>query len=284
MNADDFGISPGVNQGIISAHTHGIVTAASIMANLPSAADAVSRASEHPTLDLGAHLTLTAGRPLLNPSQVPSLVDRNGAFLVLWQLALRLSLGMVSTQEIRAELGAQLAKLAQLGAKPSHLDSHHHIHIHPVVRPVVDELASEQGIRWVRHPREPLGHLPGAGPLDLVRVAVISVAARASISRRRFPFRIGGSLQFRGIALGMGFGSRALTAQLRQLPRGTTELMAHPGFPDRELAQLTSFTGGREAEYAALVTPEVTSLLEEECIQLTTFRDLPDEQPYTGAA
>ena len=83
VNADDFGISRGVNRGIVEAHRQGIVTSASLMPNLPSAEDALTRATTCPGLGLGLHLTLTAGAPLQSPHTVPTLVDADGQFLVL---------------------------------------------------------------------------------------------------------------------------------------------------------------------------------------------------------
>src|SRR5436190_1453918 len=93
VNADDFGISRGVNRGIVEAHQRGLVTSASLMANLPAADDALTRAAICPDLGLGLHLTMTAGRPLSPPQQVSTLIDANGEFLVLGALLTRLSLG-----------------------------------------------------------------------------------------------------------------------------------------------------------------------------------------------
>src|ERR687896_2728566 len=90
VNADDFGISRGVNRGIVEAHRSGLVTSASLMANLPAAEDALTRAATCPDLGLGLHLTLSAGRPLSPPEQLPSLVDGTGALCVLGELLGRL--------------------------------------------------------------------------------------------------------------------------------------------------------------------------------------------------
>src|SRR4051812_35977187 len=86
VTADDFGISRGVNRGIVEAHRNGLVTSASLMPNLPSAEDALTRATTCPDLGLGLHLTLTAGRPLSPPDRVPTLVDADGQFHVLGSL------------------------------------------------------------------------------------------------------------------------------------------------------------------------------------------------------
>src|SRR3954462_986306 len=92
VNADDFGISRGVNRGIVEAHRNGLGTSASVMPNLPSAEDALTRATICPDLGLGLHLTLTAGPPLCPPNDVPTLVDADGQFHLLGTLLARLSL------------------------------------------------------------------------------------------------------------------------------------------------------------------------------------------------
>src|SRR5215203_3148938 len=108
VNADDFGISRGVNRGIVEAHRLGLVTSASLMPNLPAAEDALTRAAICPNLGLGLHLTLTAGKPLSPPQQVQTLVDAEGQFLVLGTLLARLSLGQVRGDDLRRELAAQV--------------------------------------------------------------------------------------------------------------------------------------------------------------------------------
>src|SRR5919112_1525178 len=108
VNADDFGISRGVNRGIVEAHRAGLVTSASLMSNLPSAEDALTRATTCPDLGLGLHLTLTAGRPLTPPDRVPTLVDDDGCFHLLGTLLARLSLGQVHADDLARELSAQV--------------------------------------------------------------------------------------------------------------------------------------------------------------------------------
>src|SRR5262245_24357839 len=85
VNADDYGLSPGLNAGVLAAHREGLVTSTSLMANQPWAAEAVAAAPD--TLGLGLHLNLTAGEPCARAAQVPSLVGADGRFLRLDRLA-----------------------------------------------------------------------------------------------------------------------------------------------------------------------------------------------------
>jgi chitin disaccharide deacetylase len=272
VNADDFGISRGVNRGIVEAHRKGLVTSTSLMANLPSAEDALTRATTCPNLGLGLHLTLTAGRPLCPPKTVPTLVDPDGRFFVLGQLLLRLSAGCVSRDEIRRELRAQIEWTLRRSVQPDHLNAHHHVHTHPVVAPIVVGLAREHRIGWVRCPAEQglsprLLTLP---PKDAARTAAIStfglltrvLVARAGLQTTQ---------HFRGIALGMGFGEGGLLATLDRLPGGLTELMTHPGYPDEELARLTIFAEGRDRELAALTSTAARGVARQRRIRLVNF-------------
>jgi len=280
VNADDFGISRGVNRGIVEAHRAGLVTSASLMANLPSAEDALTRAAVCPDLSLGLHLTLTAGRPLSPPEQVPTLVDEAGRFLVLGQLLTRLSTGKVRPSEVARELSAQVDWAIRRGVHPTHLDSHHHVHVHPLVAPIVIRLAREHRIGWVRGPAEgaPTPRLVALRPKDAARTAAISTFG----ALLRWQLRRAGLCtadHFRGIGLGMGFGERDLLGVLRALPDGLTELMTHPGYPDEELARLTVFAEGRDRELAALTSRSVRDLVSRAGIRLTGF--LETRQPRT---
>jgi hopanoid biosynthesis associated protein HpnK len=272
VNADDFGISRGVNRGIVEAHRDGLVTSASLMPNLPSAEDALTRATTCPDLGLGLHLTLTAGLPLSPPERVPTLVDADGRFYVLGSLLGRLSLGQVRADELTRELAAQVEWALKRGVRPSHLDSHHHVHVHPRVARIVIDLARQHSIRWVRCPVEggPSPALLGLTPKDAARTVAISTFGLMT----RVLVRMAGlhtTRQFRGIGLGMGFGRTGLLDTLNRLPPGLTELMTHPGIPDEELARLTVFAEGRDRELAALTAPAVREMVRRRRIRLTSF-------------
>lgn len=276
VNADDFGISRGVNRGIVEAHRNGLVTSASLMANLPSAEDALTRATTCPDLSLGLHLTLTAGRPLSRPDLVPTLVDSEGQFSLLGRLLARLSAGRVSQDEIRRELTAQVEWSLRRSVRPDHLDSHHHVHTHPVVAPIVIALAREHNVAWVRCPveRGVSPSLLALPPKDAARtVAISTFGLLTRLLVRRAGLRTAG--HFRGIGLGMGFGEDGLLAALDTLPGGLTELMTHPGQPDEELARLTVFAEGRDHELAALTSPAARELVRQRRIRLVNFAGHP---------
>jgi hopanoid biosynthesis associated protein HpnK len=287
VNADDFGISRGVNRGIVEAHQQGLVTSASLMANLPSADDALTRAAICPNLGIGLHLTLTAGRPLTPPEQVPTLVDGEGSFHPLGTLLARLSLGKVDTDDLRRELSAQVKWSLKRGVRPDHLDSHHHVHIHPRVTPTVMALAREHGVGWVRCPMErgpspALLRLPAQDAARTVAISTFGLLTRLAIARSGLHT----TRQFRGIGLGPGFDQHRLLSLIEQLPPGLTELMTHPGYPDDELLRLTVFGDGRDRELSALTAPATRDAVRRRRIRLTSFTWLtrgssPPEGAYT---
>lgn len=281
VTADDFGISPGVNRGIVVAHRRGLVTSTSLMPNLPAAEDALARAAECPSLGLGLHLTLTAGRPLSPPDMVPTLVDRSGRFPVLGALLARLSTGRVRRAELEREVEAQITWLLERKVRPDHLDAHHHVHVHPRVADLALELAARYAIPYVRCPDEGLSWPAPreAHAKDLARAAIIWLFARRL--RSRLGPGVRAARHFRGLALGGGFTSSVLLRTLSRLRPGLSELMTHPGYSDAELARATVFADGRDRELAALTAPGARSFVDAARIDLTSFREQAGVRSYT---
>ncbi|UPM54018.1 chitin disaccharide deacetylase [Gottfriedia acidiceleris] len=138
VNADDFGFSKGVNYGIIEAHLNGIVNSATMMMNMYALEHGIELAKLHPTLGLGVHLVLTAGKPLLTDLQ--TIVDQNGNFLKnsYWY-----DNPVINVEEVEKEWDAQIQKFLSYGLNPSHLDSHHHVHMIAILHPVIAKLSQK---------------------------------------------------------------------------------------------------------------------------------------------
>ena len=150
VNADDFGISEGVNRGVAEACERGILTSATLMVNMPAFEDALRVARGLPNLGLGVHLNLTSGVPVLPPQRVHGLVGPKGRFLPMGTLLRGLTLGRVPLTQAEAELSAQIEKALEAGVAVTHLDSHHHVHVHPALHGLVVRLARRYGIKAVR--------------------------------------------------------------------------------------------------------------------------------------
>jgi chitin disaccharide deacetylase len=264
VNADDFGYTRDVNAGIIKAHTQGILTATTLMANGAAFEDAVTLARTNPELDVGCHLVLVGGYSLLNegrmlPQTVPELLKL---------LALR-------RIDSYSELRAQVEKILAAGLNPTHLDTHKHTHLAPQVLDAVARLAEEHRISWVRRPFD--FPLSASGPVPWTKRAL-------SRGLQVFRTRVHDSLSQRGCRTTDYFAGFQLTGYLRtteliqllhSLPEGLTEFMCHPGYCTDELRSCkTRLKESRAQELAALIAPEVRAAMRASGIQLVRYRDL----------
>jgi hopanoid biosynthesis associated protein HpnK len=251
VTADDFGISPGVNEAIENAHRGGILSAASLMVAGDSAADAVDRARRLPSLGVGLHLVLVDGRPLLPARQLPDLVDAAGFFPnAMASHGARLFFSAAARRQAAAEIRAQLEAFRATGLPLDHVNAHHHFHFHPVVRDILIGLAPEYGIRAIRVPREPA----------MLTWHACGDHAASRLSNKAmlgwFTARLKGGLDRARIAhndwqLGLSdtgeMNSARLAKLIVHLPDGVTELYSHPSM--------------RNAEYTALIDPSIAALL-----------------------
>src|SRR5262249_13157892 len=158
VNADDFGFTRGVNEGILRGYRTGIVTSTTIMANGDAFDEAVEAARANPGLGVGCHLSAVGGRPVSKPSEIPTLVDRDGMLPPTFgQLLIKFARRSVSINEIASEFRSQLARITSAGITPTHLDTHKHSHTHPQVMRALAQVAAEFGVVCVRNPFESVG-------------------------------------------------------------------------------------------------------------------------------
>jgi predicted glycoside hydrolase/deacetylase ChbG (UPF0249 family) len=269
VNADDYGLSRGVNTGIIEAADKGVVTSASMMVNLPGFDDAVVRARSCPSLSLGLHLNLTTGKPLTAARTLTR--TKSGEFYSLPALAARASLGRVDSSEVARECTAQIDRMIEAGIAPTHLDSHRHVHAHPALWSAVLKAASSRGISSVRVPSEPLW----ANARDW-RATLKKTGLLVSTRLARRGADDGAAIHFFGVSLqgGSSFSAR-LFALIPQLPAGITELMVHPGYADTALSEHDGYTWEREEELRVLCSSELRDLLLRSGIELASFGNGP---------
>jgi chitin disaccharide deacetylase len=276
VNADDLGISQGVNKGILETHLRGIVTSTTAMINQPDVAAGIQLAKQHaPGLGLGLHITLTRGRPVLPPDQVPSLVRSDGHFYGRAQFS-RVST-LFRAQDLRAEIQAQFDRFVQLaGHLPDHIDSHHYAaYLHPVAFEIILDLVA-------RH------QLPLRSARNYMNVDIMSrvftargynhttvKALAESIlrvyeshqQRPRWPDNTERRFYHEGANLDN------LCRILADLPEGVTELMCHPGYAD-DLED--DYHAPRDVERQALTHPRAREIIERRQIKLITFAQIPD--------
>ncbi len=274
VNADDLGLTVGVNDGIFDAHDHGILTDASLFTGAPATPDAIRRARSRPSLGLGAHLALVDGIPTLPPRLIPSLVEDDGRFRRSWKPFIVACLrGQVSLAEVELELTAQIERLRSAGVRLTHLDAHKHVHAYPPVFAIVARLAGRFGVPVVRVPyerRSPIGGDRNAR--GTLRVQALLNAAMLPWARR--DYRIAEAYgvrtpQFVGrIHTGI-LSPGALAGLVRALQPGVTELMVHPGYTDDELERTgTRLLESRQKELDLLCSLETRALLVGERVDL----------------
>lgn len=267
MNADDFGFTHDVNQGIIEAHQRGILTATTLMANGEAFEDAVRLARENPRLDVGAHLVLIGGRALSTPGKpLPASVPQ-----LLTAIAAR-------RIRIYEELSAQVKRIEDAGFRLTHLDTHKHTHLAPPVLEAVVRIAEESGIRWVRRPFDlPLTAARGGAPWLKRATSDGLKVVRARFHHVLEQHHCRTTDHFAGFQITGRFRTRELVALIRALPEGSTELMCHPGRATAELrAARTRLKESREQELAALTAPETRCALEESGVELVDYRMLEE--------
>ena len=258
VNADDFGFTRDVNEGIVEAHRNGILTAATLMANGNAFDDAIGLARQTPTLDVGCHLVLVQGQSVADasralPATIPELVR------ALFRREL----------PVYEELLAQVRKIVRAGIRPTHLDTHKHTHLLPPVLDAVARLAREFRIPWIRRPFD-------FGIDTRARITKSAIAVGLRVTRPGFARALGDlkmTDHFAGFQMTGNLRQANLVEMLERLPEGLTEFMCHPGKLGPELrAAATRLKESREIELAALVAPEVRRVIERRGIQLVNYR------------
>lgn len=274
VNADDFGLTQGVNESILACHLAGSVTSTSFMANMDAAEHAAILARGNPTLGVGLHFNLTLGRPLSPRASVPSLVGDAGDFLPRRDLLRRWALNRIDSQEIQVELLAQLARMRQLGLEPTHFDSHQHVHSIPQVFRSVAELASAEG-KAVRVTWKWAGR---AGGKTLVRRATetsLGVMTSRCVARKPASLRTNTGLcsVFDLPMLPEQIDAACYEQLLAPYASGVVELMVHPAVVDAELASKTAITRVSAVEDRLLRTDAVQRIVAGRGASLGTYAD-----------
>jgi hopanoid biosynthesis associated protein HpnK len=265
FSADDFGMSPAVNRGIVAAHRDGVLTNASVMVNGAAYADAVAQARAHPRLGVGLHLVLLQGRATVPPADAPALVEAPGVFS---NNPVGAGLRYFFTPRLRGqlerEIRAQLEKFLSAGLALSHVDGHLNIHMHPTVLDILLRVAPQYRIRAIRLPREPLRISLRLDNRERFRKLVESVTftALTAWARRRLAVHgIRHPDQLFGLHQSGHVTEAYLLGVLQRLPPGVTEIYCHAAMLDAEARRWRPAGYESEAELAALTSPNVRAAI-----------------------
>ncbi len=259
LNADDFGLTRGINRAIAELHAAGALTSATLMANGPAFDDAVAIARAQPTLGVGCHIVLTDGTPLSPPETIPTLIGPDGkdfrpSLGRFFRDAMR---GKISEADIAREATAQIQRLQQAGITITHLDTHKHTHILPAVTRPLLAVAERAGIRAIRNPFEQSWSLR-IGRSNRMRIAQVTLMKLLRPSFLRYPQIVSGAVRTTNGTIGVSATGRldamALRKALDNLPAGTWEVVCHPGYNDADLdAVTTRLRDSRDIERLALL-------------------------------
>jgi len=282
VNADDFGFTQGVNNGIVRAYKEGILTSTTLMANGDAFTHAVELAKANPALGVGCHLAAVGGKAVFQDGG--KLASADGLLpKTLSQLIIKLTQGKIQSSDIEREFAAQIERLIAAGIKPTHLDTHKHSAIHPAVMRTLARVASDFNIRRVRFPFENLNGLrKGQAALlkrkiyfkqRLVALATTATARRFKRLMKQHDLKMPDF--FCGVALTGLLDSEALCDVIESLREGTTELMCHAGLYDDELEHsATRLKQERQQEFEALIENRVKSSIDEHGVRLISYAEL----------
>ena len=257
INADDFGLTEGVNASILELAAAGALTSATLMATGGAFAHAVPGACARQNPGIGCHLVFVDGHPAAAPGQIPSLLTGDDQFRpTLGTFVRDLLFGRIREREIETEACAQIERLQRAGIAVTHVDTHKHTHMFPaVLRPLL-RAARQCGVSSVRNPFEPewaVRNTPGAPVLRRLEVRVLR-SQKAEFHRLVRQTGLATTDGAVGVLATGTLDSQTLTQLAAAMPNGTWELVCHPGYNDAALAAVkTRLRESRAVEHSALL-------------------------------
>ncbi len=282
INADDYGLTNGINDAVAELFQAGALSSATMMANGRAFRHGAALAKQLPGLGIGCHIVLVDGDPLCAPEKIPTLLDTDRSRLrpslsTFAQLAM---MGRLDEADIEREASAQVTRLVEFGIRPTHLDSHKHTHMFPtVLRPLL-RVAESFGIAAIRNPFEQAWSLRvGRGrPLRRLQIRSLGLLERRFRQElQRHEGRITTTDGAIGVSATGDLDAETLASLLSNVPSGTWEFVCHPGFFDQDLDQVaTRLRGERDVERLALLEVVQRSVRENR-IQLISFPALHAE-------
>lgn len=276
VNADDLGLSPGINRAIFTGHAEGIVTSTSLLSTGAAFDEAIAGLASHPRLGVGVHLCLHEEKPVLPPERIPSLVGQDGRLLPLSEVLKRAMTGRIVADEVEAELSAQVARAKSAGVAVDHFDSHCHLHAFPPIARVVRRVAQRHGIRRIRRTEARRWSDFAGAPAGRFLVSA-AITACSVISRRALGPDFSTTDRFLGLVhSGSGDAGWVGRAVATLEPGRSAELMVHPG--DGTDAAGPGDDHGpeqRRSELEAVTSAEVREAVRERGVVLIPWSRLP---------
>ena len=267
INADDFGLTTKINEAVLRAHRNGTLTSATLMANGLAVKEAVEIAMDNPKLGVGIHLNLTVLKPILPYKEVTSLINSQGFFnKAHWKLPFK------KGRQARDEWEAQINKLLDMGLKPTHLDSHHHIHLYPPFTKIILDLARHYGIPCIRliNPRS-IEFMYIGGLFNGFMTKEILTRSWKYAQKIQRPCTVVGIENFNVSKITELIDRLGLPEDFKGL-QGIHELFLHPGLNgDKQLDGVSSLKDQRQKDLELLLDPKIKEILSRGDIELVNY-------------
>ncbi len=272
VNADDFGLSKGINSGIIYSHVNGIVTSTSLLACMPESINAIRLANECPGLGVGVHLNYNLGENIFPSNMANRLFYKGRARFSIPKLWLLSAINKIIRKEIYQLFRYQIIWIQKHGITAiSHLDTHKHLHIWPWIANILIKLAKEFNIPAIRLPYES----PWIkGPYNLtIKMYLTLLLPFAIITKYLLKKRedIISADKFIGILLSGFWSKKRFYCTLSKLPYGLTEIMVHPGYKTGLKRKETRLILSREYELHILCDPDILTYCKNNKIKLINY-------------
>lgn len=239
VNADDFGLSEGVNYGIVSAYKNGIVKSTTMMVGMPAFEHAVELLKENKGLGCGIHMTLSLHKPVLEGHK--TIVDENGYFYR--RITNELIEEKFDLDEVYKEFSAQIEKAKEYGINISHLDSHHHVHTLKALKPVIEKIVLKYDLPIRGGFEEEINY-------DKI-IPMIDMFYNENVTEEFFEKHIDEIKKYDAV-----------------------DLMSHPAFIDKKLVNFTSYSLKRMDEYEILTSDKTKNILKENNIEISNYESV----------
>jgi chitin disaccharide deacetylase len=256
INADDFGLTEGVNRAILELNAAEVLPSATLMATGPAFRNAVHAAFQQTSLGVGCHIVLVDGQPALHPAELPTLAREGRLRSSLTTFMVDLFGGRIAFQEIEREAIAQIRQVQAAGITVTHVDTHKHTHMFPRVLGPLIRAARACNVPAIRNPFEPdwsirlTGKAPHTRRLQVRTLRLFREQFLRSVRAARL-HTTDGAL---GVLATGTFDSAYVLRLLHNMPAGTWELVCHPGYVDAALSHAgTRLIETRKTERLALL-------------------------------
>jgi chitin disaccharide deacetylase len=276
INADDFGITEGVNKAIFELAKAGIITSTSVMSNMPGYKSIVHLKDK---IGIGVHFNLTVGQPITDPNKIPSLVNNNGFFFDLSLLLKKTRNKVITKEEVEIEFEAQVRHLLDIGITPDHIDSHESLLKYPFFKETMKRVARRYKIPAVRtYIQRKFDYSRLLSPRKtLISLYLAFQKIRWESDRfctaDKYDSLIKSGLDYEAAL-------RKLEAIFHNLPPGILEIGVHPGYLDANHELLGKYINEREVELQALSSDYFRQLLENSEAKLISFKDICNNGIY----